>query len=64
MELGDIDLEEGVLRARGKGSKERIVPIGRQAVAATARLSARAGARRWSACRSSRGCSSTAAAAA
>jgi len=34
LELGDIDLEEGVLCARGKGSKERIVPIGRQAVAA------------------------------
>jgi integrase/recombinase XerD len=32
--LGDIDLEEGVLCARGKGSKERLVPIGRQAVAA------------------------------
>ena len=35
MELGDIDLEEGVLRARGKGAKERIVPIGSRAVAAT-----------------------------
>ena len=30
----DIDLEVGVLRARGKGSKERLVPIGRQAVSA------------------------------
>ncbi len=30
----DVDLEEGMLRARGKGSKERIVPVGRQAVAA------------------------------
>ncbi len=35
MELGDIDLEEGVLRARGKGAKERIVPIGSRAVTAT-----------------------------
>jgi integrase/recombinase XerD len=35
MELGDIDLEEGVLRARGKGAKERIVPIGASAIAAT-----------------------------
>ena len=35
MELGDVDLEEGVLRARGKGAKERIVPIGASAVAAT-----------------------------
>jgi integrase/recombinase XerD len=35
MELGDLDLEEGVLRARGKGAKERIVPIGASAIAAT-----------------------------
>jgi integrase/recombinase XerD len=34
LELNDLDLEEGMLCARGKGSKERIVPIGRQAVAA------------------------------
>jgi len=34
LELADVDLEEAMLRARGKGSKERIVPIGRQAVAA------------------------------
>ncbi|MDQ3240063.1 MAG: tyrosine recombinase XerD [Actinomycetota bacterium] len=34
LELGDIDLEAGVLRARGKGSKERIVPVGRAARAA------------------------------
>ncbi len=35
MELGDVDLEEGMLRARGKGGKERIVPIGSSAIAAT-----------------------------
>ncbi len=35
MELSDIDLEEGMLRARGKGAKERIVPIGASAIAAT-----------------------------
>ena len=29
-----MDLEDGVLRARGKGSKERVVPVGRQAMAA------------------------------
>jgi len=34
LELGDVDLEEGLLCARGKGSKERLVPVGRQAVAA------------------------------
>jgi integrase/recombinase XerD len=34
LELADVDLEEELLCARGKGSKERIVPIGRQAVAA------------------------------
>ena len=34
LELSDVDLEEGMLRARGKGSKERIVPVGRRAVAA------------------------------
>jgi integrase/recombinase XerD len=28
LELLDVDVQEGVLRARGKGSKERIVPIG------------------------------------
>src|SRR6185369_17007662 len=34
LELADVDLEECVLRARGKGSKERVVPIGRKAVEA------------------------------
>jgi integrase/recombinase XerD len=34
LELRDVDLEEGMLCARGKGSKERLVPVGRQAVAA------------------------------
>jgi integrase/recombinase XerD len=32
--VSDVDLEAGVLRARGKGGKERIVPIGREAVRA------------------------------
>jgi integrase/recombinase XerD len=34
LELADVDLQEGLLRARGKGSKERLVPLGRQAIAA------------------------------
>jgi integrase/recombinase XerD len=34
LELADLDLDEQVLRARGKGSKERVVPIGRQATEA------------------------------
>ena len=34
LEIADIDLREGFLRARGKGSKERLVPLGRQAIAA------------------------------
>jgi integrase/recombinase XerD len=37
LELADLDLREGFLRARGKGSKERLVPIGRQAIAAVNR---------------------------
>jgi integrase/recombinase XerD len=32
LELSDLDLEGGMLRARGKGSKERIVPIGSKAI--------------------------------
>jgi integrase/recombinase XerD len=34
LQASDVDLDEGMLRARGKGSKERLVPIGRQAIAA------------------------------
>ncbi|MDX6698319.1 MAG: integrase/recombinase XerD [Solirubrobacteraceae bacterium] len=42
LELGDVDLEAGLLRARGKGDKERLVPIGRQAVGALRTYVARA----------------------
>ncbi len=41
LELGDIDLDEGMLCARGKGSKERLVPVGRQAIAALGAYCAR-----------------------
>jgi integrase/recombinase XerD len=34
LEVRDVDLRAGVLRARGKGAKERIVPVGREALAA------------------------------
>jgi len=34
LEVGDIDLEDGILRARGKGAKERLVPIGSAAARA------------------------------
>jgi len=37
LDVGDVDLEEGLLRARGKGRKERLVPVGRRAVDAVAR---------------------------
>ncbi|MFZ1155502.1 MAG: site-specific tyrosine recombinase XerD, partial [Solirubrobacteraceae bacterium] len=34
LEVSDVDVEVGMLRASGKGSKERIVPVGRRAVQA------------------------------
>ena len=37
LEAGSIDLRRGFLRAHGKGSKERIVPLGRQAATAVRR---------------------------
>jgi len=41
LEVGDVDTDEGMLRARGKGSKERIVPVGSSAVGALERYLAR-----------------------
>jgi integrase/recombinase XerC len=37
LEMADIDLAEGVLRVRGKGRKERLTPIGSQAIKAIQR---------------------------
>jgi len=37
LEVGTVDLRRGFLRAYGKGSKERIVPLGRQAAVAVQR---------------------------
>jgi integrase/recombinase XerD len=34
LEMTDLDTEEGFLRARGKGNRERVVPVGRQAIRA------------------------------
>jgi integrase/recombinase XerD len=42
LELAHVDLEAGVLLARGKGSKERLVPIGSAALAALGGYLARA----------------------
>ncbi len=34
LDVSEVDLEDGVLRTRGKGSKERLVPIGQTALGA------------------------------
>ena len=35
MELRDIDMQEGIIRVRGKGRKDRLVPVGSKAITAT-----------------------------
>ena len=34
LDVADVDLDSGLLRARGKGAKERLVPVGRTAIMA------------------------------
>jgi integrase/recombinase XerD len=41
LEIGDLDLEAGVLRTRGKGAKERLVPVGSAAARALTHYLAR-----------------------
>lgn len=43
LDVGDIDVADATVRVTGKGNKDRIVPVGRQALAALAR---------WHKCRS------------
>jgi integrase/recombinase XerD len=43
MSLGDVDLHDGLVRVLGKGSKERIVPIGRHAAIALTEWTTTAG---------------------
>ena len=47
LELSELDLEAGILRARGKGSKERIVPIGGEAIRRCPRTSRRHARSSW-----------------
>ncbi|MBI5309788.1 MAG: site-specific tyrosine recombinase XerD [Actinobacteria bacterium] len=44
LEVSDVDFDEAIVRTRGKGSKERIVPVGRAALLAI-RIYLRAGRR-------------------
>src|SRR5258706_3296152 len=37
LEIADMDLQEGILRVRGKGRKDRLTPIGSQAIKAVQR---------------------------
>src|SRR5437763_16002435 len=37
LEMADLDLQEGVLRVKGKGRKDRLTPIGSQAIKAVQR---------------------------
>ncbi len=66
LDLGDLDLDDGLVRVLGKGDKERVVPLGRTARDARRRLPhrrpARARAARAAASATATRCSSTRAA--
>ncbi len=51
LEQGDLDLEAGILRVRGKGRRERLAPIGSYAVRALQALAGGAAAPSTAACR-------------
>ncbi len=62
LEVGDVDIAPRLRAPAGKGSKDRIVPLGREAVAGGRALPARAAGRSWSTASRSASCSSTSAA--
>ena len=45
LDLDDLDLDDGTIRVLGKGSKERVVPVGRGAASRSRRTCATAGSR-------------------
>ena len=57
LDVADVDLDDGLLRARGKGSKERIVPVGQSALEAVSRYLERGPARARRAADREPGCS-------
>ena len=58
LRAGDLNLEEGYLTCIGKGDKQRMVPLGQQAVDVGAALPRARAARRCCGRRARRGCSS------
>ena len=48
LNLGDVDIEERLVRVKGKGGKERVVPVGRRALRVLDRYLAAAGSLRRS----------------